>query len=265
MLQIQEHNRLPSEELEEDAPLLYERNATPLCRICLDSEGELLRACDCSGTQGLVHRKCVREWSLKYAPDPTRCELCKTPWKIEMYSPIEKFLQKYWFWFSICSWYVTMMIGFFDFANAACHQNEFTALIVYCIWVSSITIAHDWISKGIYFLHRFTYTIILYGGMIMLLATQEDYQTRKMNIMANPYLSEFHRKQMMDQLKTDMEIDNPFAWPVENYTNRQMWVIVLLDIVLWIAYVIWSKHFRTNNQLGFRQMRISSSDSDISV
>lgn len=99
----------------------------------------------------------------------------------------------------------------------------------------------------------------------MLLATQEDYQTRKMNIMGNPYLSEFHRKQMMDELRADMVIDNPFSWPIENYTNRQMWVIVLLDIILWIGYTIWVKHFRTGNQLGFRQMRISSSDSDISV
>ncbi|CAD5233580.1 unnamed protein product [Bursaphelenchus xylophilus] len=49
----------------------------PVCRICLEEDGpaEMVRPCRCSGTQGKVHRRCMKEWL--NASGKKRCEICK--------------------------------------------------------------------------------------------------------------------------------------------------------------------------------------------
>lgn len=157
-----------------------------------------------------------------------------------------------------------MAMAFFNFQWAASKPNEIWAIFVYLSWVSMVTLAHDWISKGIYFLLRFTMTIIFYGCMIFLLAMQDDYWDRRYSILSNDYISQVQRSKLLEELQQSMIIDNPFQWPMEG-TNRQVWVIVCADVFIWCVYVYWIKHVRDNNTIGFRAMRISSSDSEISV
>ena len=45
------------------------------CRICLE-EGNTTSVCDCKGTQGQVHIKCVKKWI--EISGKTECELCQT-------------------------------------------------------------------------------------------------------------------------------------------------------------------------------------------
>ena len=45
------------------------------CRICLE-EGNTTSVCDCIGTQGQVHIKCVKKWI--EISGKTQCELCQT-------------------------------------------------------------------------------------------------------------------------------------------------------------------------------------------
>lgn len=44
------------------------------CRICLE-EGNTTSVCDCKGTHGQVHLKCVRKWI--ESSGKTECEICK--------------------------------------------------------------------------------------------------------------------------------------------------------------------------------------------
>lgn len=45
------------------------------CRICLE-DGNTTSVCDCKGTQGQVHIKCVKKWI--EISGKTQCELCQT-------------------------------------------------------------------------------------------------------------------------------------------------------------------------------------------
>lgn len=47
------------------------------CRICLEDEdsGELLSVCNCSGSCGQVHKKCIEEWI--DVSHKTHCEICQ--------------------------------------------------------------------------------------------------------------------------------------------------------------------------------------------
>ena len=177
MQEIQEDSQLPLD-IEECEPLLYDRSPTPLCRICLESDCELLQACDCSGTQGLVHRKCVREWVTKYSNDPTRCELCKSPWKIEMYSQWEKCFQQWNWCMSMGAWYMTIMITFVIFHWGSQKPLEFGAFIMYCLYQAVLHASWPFISIGMYRIFRTTVTLGLVLGMITLLSSQQDYRDR---------------------------------------------------------------------------------------
>ncbi len=52
------------------------------CRICLESEGELLAPCDCKGTARFAHAACIAEWQASQqqrrgsAHRCTRCDIC---------------------------------------------------------------------------------------------------------------------------------------------------------------------------------------------
>ena len=53
------------------------------CRICLEDgdSGELLSVCNCSGSCGQVHQKCIEEWI--DVSHKTQCEICQSPYTIE--------------------------------------------------------------------------------------------------------------------------------------------------------------------------------------
>lgn len=237
MLQIPEHNRPPCID-EEGQPLLYQRTPTPLCRICYESDGELLRACDCSGTQGLVHRKCVRQWAIKYSNDPTRCEICHAEWKIEMFSPMEKCIRK-WNWLvAMGGWYLTILFTMVDFNYAVIKQNEFGAYIVYFTFITGIHVLIKF-CRSAYFIYRFTFTALFITGIITLTASQEDYHDQKMNILENPYTTQIQREANLQTLKDETKRDNPMDWPMENVTNRQMWYVIITDLCLWGCYYLY--------------------------
>ena len=48
------------------------------CRICLE-EGNTVNICNCKGTQGEVHLKCIKEW--QQHSKNTKCELCHAEYK----------------------------------------------------------------------------------------------------------------------------------------------------------------------------------------
>nr|GMC73026.1 E3 ubiquitin-protein ligase MARCH8 [Ipomoea batatas] len=49
--------------IEVDGSQLLLHSEQPLCRICLDTEGEdLIAPCRCKGTQKYVHRSCLDNW-----------------------------------------------------------------------------------------------------------------------------------------------------------------------------------------------------------
>jgi len=236
-----EDNQLTSD-IEECEPLLYERSATPLCRICLDSDGKLLTACDCSGTQGLVHRKCVREWATKYSNDPDRCELCKTTWKIEMYSPCEKCLQQWNWCMTMAAWYFTAMITFIIFHMSSRAPLEFGAFIMYCTYMAVLHASWPCISMGLYRIFRPTITIGLLLGMITLLSSQQDYRDRIDYITKDRWASQGEKNEALKELKDEYEVDNPWQWEAEGKGgNRQDWLIVSLDVILWLGFYVYVK------------------------
>jgi hypothetical protein len=59
------------------------------CRICLESDSQLIRACRCRGTVGHVHEHCLREWIERKAKVPAQgrkpieCEICHCPFNYE--------------------------------------------------------------------------------------------------------------------------------------------------------------------------------------
>ena len=68
---------------DEEVGLLYERTATTLCRICYETQGELVSPCNCSGSSAFVHLPCLKKW-VAYSSTPHMCEICHAPWKITL-------------------------------------------------------------------------------------------------------------------------------------------------------------------------------------
>ncbi len=254
----------PPSDCDEEQGLLYDRTHTPLCRICYDSEGALLEACLCAGTQGLIHRKCLKTWVTKYSNTPSHCEICKTPWQIELESPLEKFLKR-WNWiFAMVVWYVTIFFGIFNFAYIAARPNEIKAAIIYISFQMILLTADKYFGKNIYKLFRLTSSIILWACVILLLSEQEDYQGRKDLIYEYSRTRE-ERDIALQKLRDDYELDNPWAWPMDNTTNRQLWIVCSLDTLLWVIYFVWKY---MNNQRPFPRLnhgRMLSTSSDDSV
>ena len=255
-----EDNQLPSN-LDEVQPLLYERSATPLCRICLESDGELLTACDCSGTQGLIHRKCVREWVTKYSNDPERCELCKAPWKIEMYPPCEKCMQRWNWCMTMGAWYVTIVFVFFTFHAASRAPLEFGAFGAYMVYMGVLHASWPCINIGLYRIFRTTISIGLALGMVTLMSGQQDYRDRKDLILGDRWASTGEKNEAIQMLRDEYEVDNPWQWEAEGKGgNRQDWLIVWTDIILWAGFYIYVKVNRIISPN--RVVRLSSDSSN---
>lgn len=269
MPEIQEQNPLPCID-EEEQPLLYQRTPTPLCRICYDSNGVLLQACNCKGTQGLIHRKCLKTWVTKYSGqqglDPSRCEICHSEWKIEMYTKWEIILKKWNWLMAMMGWYITIFFTMINFNWAVVHPKEIGAFMTYLAFIVVNTCMLK-IHRGLYYSFRGTYTLLFLCGMVTLCASQEDYYGRKMQILDNDYLNEVQRRAYLQKLKDTMQLDNPLGWPLENTNNKQMWLIIISDFVIWLCYYIYCKM----NSLRFVYERTlslhstSSDDSDYSL
>ncbi|PNF27402.1 hypothetical protein B7P43_G17266 [Cryptotermes secundus] len=64
-----------------------------VCRICHedDTSENLISPCECTGTLGLVHRKCLEKWLS--ASNTTECEICKHQFNTRRYQ------RSIWQWF----------------------------------------------------------------------------------------------------------------------------------------------------------------------
>lgn len=49
---------------------------TPLCKICLDTEGPFISPCDCRGTQEFVHAECLVQWRSRHNPASPQFNNC---------------------------------------------------------------------------------------------------------------------------------------------------------------------------------------------
>lgn len=65
-----------------------------ICKFCYESDGELVNVCECKGSLGYVHIKCLKEWQLKTILNQSThpkyqinsdiiCSVCKTEYKIK--------------------------------------------------------------------------------------------------------------------------------------------------------------------------------------
>jgi len=263
MLKTLDLHRPPSD-CDEEQGLLYDRTHTPLCRICYDSNGTLLKACACDGTQGLVHRKCLKTWVTKYSNEPSHCEICKEPWRIELESPCEKFLKR-WNWiFAMIVWYFTIFFGIFNFAYIAARPNEIKAALMYTGFQMFLMLSDSYFGKHIYKLFRYTSSVMLWGCIILLLSEQEDYQARK-ELIYQYSRNEEQRDIALKKLREDYELDNPWAWPMDNTTNRQLWIVFCLDVILWIIYYVWKKYNNETALPTLNNIRLMSSSSEDSL
>lgn len=250
---------------DEEQGLLYERTATPLCRICLETDGELLKACNCAGTQGYVHRKCLRNWVTHYSNTPEHCELCKTEWKIEMYSHWEKCLQRWNWLLAMGGWYCVIMFTLFDFHYAAIDPLGYRAFLFWLFIQGMWHLAIRFTGQGMFKIFRITSTLLWYTGMITILAAQDDYEAQTRAIDEDRWMTWEERKIAHEELVKRTEVDDPFGWPMEHtHGNRQMWTIAAVDIVLWMSWFTFVKYglIRYNRRWDYRPMRIASSSSD---
>lgn len=61
----------------------------PRCRYCFeveekDSEDKLVSPCACRGNQGFTHQSCLIKWQRRQGRGKATCEVCKTPWTIQL-------------------------------------------------------------------------------------------------------------------------------------------------------------------------------------
>jgi hypothetical protein len=71
------------------------------CRICLEETGPFIHPCDCKGSAGFVHQKCLNRWIEESSLD--HCEICKREYqKQEVCTYNHKRCWKHW-----CSYKIT--------------------------------------------------------------------------------------------------------------------------------------------------------------
>jgi len=266
MPENQEDSQPPYDsDCDEEQGLLYERTATPLCRICLETEGVLLHACKCAGTQGYVHRKCLRNWVTHYSNTPDQCELCKTGWKIEMYSYCEKWLQRWNWLLAMGGWYCVIIFSLFDFHYACIDPLGYRAFIFWGFIQLMWHLSAKHTGHGIFKIFRITSTLLFYTGMITLLAAQDDYDAEQHNIDLDRWMTWEEKKIAHQELVKRSEVEDVFGWPMENnFGNRQLWFIIGVDITLWGAWFTYLRVYgiRWRRRWDYRPMRIATSSSE---
>eukprot|EP00897_Mesotaenium_endlicherianum_P008732 jgi/Mesen1/7888/ME000420S07036 len=69
-----------------------ESSSQPVCRICLESEGEdLIAPCQCRGTQKYVHRRCLDTWrTAKEGFSFAHCTECKALFRLRVNVPADR-------------------------------------------------------------------------------------------------------------------------------------------------------------------------------
>ena len=66
---------------------LVDNNRRLECRICLESDGELLKVCSCSGSIEYVHLKCIKNWVERFPvnhENHIKCEICKQNYLLDL-------------------------------------------------------------------------------------------------------------------------------------------------------------------------------------
>ena len=197
---------------DEEQALLYDRTPTPLCRICYESNGILLSACDCSGTQGLVHRKCLRQWVLHYALDKHHCEICNSKWKIDIYSPTEKCYLKFKIAVVLSTFYMNIVFTLALFDSTVRMPLTFSCFYV---WICSYGImcllnilnVHRYVT-----LAKLTSTSLWFVSLFVYCIQSESYTDRNWKKIERANV----------------------RWDYETY-NEQLWFITLIDILHWLV------------------------------
>lgn len=221
------HNLPPSSSCEED-PLLYERTATPLCRICYETDGVLLRSCECKGTQGLVHRECLKKWTTKYSTSPLKCEICNSEWTIEIHTPWEKFMKKFAPCFTILIFYIQIMstIFLFDYCSRNPHNmNGFWYWAIYNVISNLMIYAVDRDIKTFTTFHIVFSALWVACTLIYLIS-----------------LSDEEERQRGDWTKEDREDVqlHPATWDL-TWKNYQLWYITVIDLSGWTVYYLYRR------------------------
>jgi len=162
------------------------------------------------------------------------------------------------------TWYVTIFLSLFNFGYIAARPNEYGAAMLYILFQIMLLAADKYFGKNIYKLFRMTSSLILWGCVVLLLSEQEDYQARK-NIIMTYSRTVQERETAIEKLKEEYNLDDDWAWPLDNTTNRQLWIVVALDVLLWAGYTTWKY---INNERAFPRMNnlrmMSTSSEDTS-
>ncbi len=209
-----EVNQLPSVNDEEQA-LLYERTPTPLCRICYESEGELLKACDCSGTQGLIHRKCLKRWINDYAIDKERCEICKKQWEIDLYTRKEKCWKRIKPGIILFSFYINILFTLVLFDSTVRIPLSWSSFITWGLTYGPLGVLNTVTEYTYLNWFKLTSSALWLTALFVYLIQIDSYQE---NGWKHP-----------DEI-------NENRWNYETY-NEPLWFISIIDISFWCAKI----------------------------
>tara|TARA_B100001248_G_C27392236_1_gene463138 strand:+ start:1312 stop:2004 length:693 start_codon:yes stop_codon:yes gene_type:complete len=209
----QEANQLSCINDEEQA-LLYERTPTPLCRICYESEGELLKACDCSGTQGLVHRKCLKRWITDYAIDKDHCEICKQEWQIDLYTKREKCWKRFKPGLILFSFYLNILFTLILFDTTVRMPLSWSSFTIWMFTYGILGTCNTMTNYNIYInWFKFTSSSLWMTGLFVYLIQTDSFQDNRWK-------------------SPDENMNN--RWDYETF-NEPLWFITIIDISLWVA------------------------------
>jgi hypothetical protein len=98
-------------------------------------------------------------------------------------------------------------------------------------------------------------------GMITLMSGQQDYRNRVDFIQKDRWATQGEKNSALKELRDEYEVDNPWQWEAEGKGgNRQDWLIVWTDIILWCGFYIYVKYHNllTSNNV----VRLSSDSSE---
>jgi len=64
-----------------------------MCRICLETDGDLINVCNCKGSIGFVHKECIETWinTTEIVEHQKMCQICKSEYNFDL---IEKKTKK---------------------------------------------------------------------------------------------------------------------------------------------------------------------------
>lgn len=150
---------------EERVSLLYERSPTPLCRICYDGEN-LISCCECSGTQGYVHLKCLKRWVKDYSHDKTKCEICHSEWKVSLENKWEVWCENV----SFCLlFYFNLFAPFLFFYTCVAYPENYEIVLIWIVCRALVGGIMKLSGTDEAMILHFVYSIVWYAIMIIVL------------------------------------------------------------------------------------------------